>query len=337
MKNAPTKPTRNVLGTSDLEVAPLAIGCWVFAGDANWGVQSERDSTAVVHAALDSGLCLYDTAPGYGDGESERVLGQALEGRRDEAIIADKVPDNAMDAKAVRTACERSLQLLRTDHIDLYQVHWPSREVPFEETISALQRLQQEGKIRHIGVCNFGPADLEEWLAKGGEVVTNQLPYSLLFRAIEYDIQPLARDHRISVLPYCPLMQGLLTGKFADANAFPTTRARTRHFRNDRELTRHAEPGCEWETFAAIDRLRQVAQDLDVPMAGLSLAWLMAQETVGTVIMGARSIAQLEQNRDALAIEFTAELDQVLREATAEVKNRLGPNPDMWRTESRFR
>src|SRR3954470_8653850 len=139
-----------MLGQSGLKVSAYALGCWPFAGGSFWGEQDDAISIATVHAALDAGINFFDTAEAYESGTSERVLGQALVGRRDKAIIATKVAPNHLNADAVVAACEQSLRYLQTDYIDLYLIHWPNWKVPLTETVGALEKLKEQGKIRAI-------------------------------------------------------------------------------------------------------------------------------------------------------------------------------------------
>ena len=276
------------LGKTDITVSAVAMGCWALAGDALWGPQDDSDSIAAVHAALDLGVNLFDTAEGYGDGYSEMVLGKALAGRRREAVIATKVSPTHLSRDGIQKACERSLRRLNTDYIDLYQIHWASREVPIAETFAALEGLRSQGKVRAIGVCNFGVRDLSDFLAVG-RCETNQLPYSLLWRGIEFEIRQKCQDNEVGILCYSPLAQGLLTGKFASADDVPEGRARTRYFSKDRPLARHGEDGFEEDTFAAIDQIRRICARIDVPMAEVALAWLLHQPGVTSVRAGAKA------------------------------------------------
>ncbi|NLE46593.1 MAG: aldo/keto reductase [Chloroflexi bacterium] len=327
-----------MLGKTGIDVSVIAMGCWALAGDEAWGPQDESDSIATVHAALDVGVNLFDTAEGYGDGRSEEVLGKALVGRRDRAIIATKVSGNHLSAEGVVLACERSLKLLRTDTIDLYQIHWPSRQIPLAETLRALQRLREQGKIRAIGVCNFGLLDLKDLVDLGG-AESNQLPYSLLWRGIEHELQPRCQDVGMGILCYSPLAQGLLTGKFASPEDVPAGRARTRHFSKDRPLARHGEDGCEAETFAAIDEIRRICQRVGAPMAQAALAWLVAQDGVASVLAGARRPEQIEDNVRAAELDLPSEVIDALSAATARLKEALGANLDQYQgaATSRFR
>jgi myo-inositol catabolism protein IolS len=324
------------LGKSDLLVSVVAMGCWALAGDATWGPQAEADSVATVHAALDAGVSLFDTAEGYGGGDSETMLGRALAGRRHEAVIATKVSRANLSAAEVQQACENSLRRLQTDYVDLYQIHWPSRTVPLAETLEALDRLREQGKVRAIGVCNFGVLDLSDLLAIGW-AETNQLPYNLLWRAVEYEIRQKCVDEGIGILCYSALAQGLLTGKFSSPDEVPEGRARTRLFSVEWPQARHGEPGCEREVFAALEQIRYICTEIGQPMATVALAWLLHQPGVTSVIAGARRPDQIRQTVQAVDLALMPEILARLTEATEEVKHIIGPNPDMWQSVGRFR
>ena len=319
-------------------VSPIGLGFWGIVGGDYWGAQDEADTINAVHAALDAGINFFDTAEGYGDGYSEEMLGRALKGRRDEAIIASKVSQKNLARTDLRAACERSLKRLDTDYIDLYQVHWPSREVPFEDIMATLKDLQREGAIRVIGVSNFGELDMPEML-ECGRYDANQLPYSLLWRAIEFDIQPQCVEHNIGILPYSPLNQALLTGRYRNADEMPYSRTRTRHFKGGRRDSRHGTPGFEAETFAAVDAIREICADINQAMVHVALAWLLHKAAVPSVLAGARNQAQVESNVSAGNLSLSAETMQRLDDATVELKAKLGSDPDMWGTgaDSRYR
>ena len=217
-----------ILGQTDLTISVVGLGCWAFAGGTTWGFQSDSDSMDTIAAARDCGINFFDTAEAYGDGYSETVLGKALKKSRAAVIVASKFNAKSQQKSDVIEACERSLQRLQTDYIDLYQIHWPSRDVPFEETMDGLLTLKQQGKIRHIGVCNFGVKDLSDIL-KIADVVTNQLAYNLLWRAIEFEAIPFCRENGVDILSYSPLAQGL-SGRFRSADDVPIGRARTSIF-----------------------------------------------------------------------------------------------------------
>jgi aryl-alcohol dehydrogenase-like predicted oxidoreductase len=324
------------LGQTDLRVSVLALGCWPFAGGKYWGDQDDARSIATVHAALDAGINFFDTAEGYENGHSERVLGQALVGRRDQAIIATKVSPNHLRPEEVSAACEGSLRALQTDYIDLYQIHWPNHEVPLTETVGALQQLKAQGKIRAIGVSNFAVRDLSEMVALS-ECVTDQLPFSLLWRVIERAIQPLCIEHKVGIICYSPLAQGLLTGRYGTPEEVPDGLARTRWYNSKRAMAQHGEAGCETEVFAAIDGVRQIADELGQPMANVALAWVKQQPAVTSFLVGARNPDELQWNLPAAALTLSADVIQRLNTATEPVKIKLGDNPDMWLSPSRMR
>jgi aryl-alcohol dehydrogenase-like predicted oxidoreductase len=324
------------LGKTDITVSTMTLGCWAFAGGPLWGPQDDADSIATVHAALDAGITFFDTAEGYGRGHTETVLGQALAGRRDKVVIATKVGRGNLTSEGVQQACDNSLRRLQTDYIDLYQIHWRDHAIPLAETMEALEKLREQGKVRAIGVCNFGMQDMAE-LATAGRSETNQIPYSMLWRAIEFEIRQKCIEQGMGILPYSVLTQALLTGKYATPDDVPEGRARSRHFSKNRPQSRHSEDGCETETFAAIDRVRQISQRIGHPMANVSMAWLLQQPGITSIIVGARNPGQIKRNVEAVDLKLSPEIITELNEATDEVKQKLGPNPDMWQSQSRFR
>ena len=256
-------------------------------------------------------------------------MGKALGARRKDVLVASKVwPDKCAPAD-LRRACEDSLERLGTDRIDLYQVHWPVREVPFSDVYGELDRLKHEGKICEIGVSNFGSHDLDA-LMTVGTCVSDQLGYNLLFRAVEWEILPACARHGLGVLVYMPLLQGLLTGRWHAAEEVPMLRRRTRHFSSHREGTRHGEAGCEALTFDALAKIARVADALGVPMASLALAWLLANPEVSSVIVGGRRPEQLRRNLDAATMILTQDVRAELDSITEPLKTQLGSNADMW-------
>ena len=223
-------------GKFDWKLPVLGMGCWAYGGGEYWGAQSQQDVDAVVRCAVDRGCCFFDTAEVYNDGASETSLGLALRGiPRDKVILGTKISPSNTAPTTLREHCDASLRRLRTDYVDLYMVHWPitphsirhfttasppTPSVP--EAFHALMRLKGAGKVRHIGVSNFGAGKLDEALATGAEIVVNELPYSLLTRAIEREILPYCREKGIGVLGYMAMMQGIL----ADTYLAPRRRPR---------------------------------------------------------------------------------------------------------------
>lgn len=325
------------LGRSDLKVSAICMGCWALAGGQLWGDQDEQEAIDALHTALDVGVNFFDTAEGYGNGDSEIILGKAFKDRRDRAIIATKVSESHMRPVDLRKACEGSLQRLQTDYIDVYYLHWPSREVPFVETLAEMNRLKEEGKIRYVGCSNFGKQDLTRFLELQ-HVEVNQLAYNLLFRAIEYEIVPFCLEYEVSIAPYSPLLHGILTGKFGTIEDIPDERARTRHFSTEhRPMTRHGGPGAEAETARAIARIREICAGAGLEMTNVALAWLLAQPGVTTVIAGARSPEQIRTNAAVAEIALPADVEQALTKATEGLKAAFGTNADMWENETNSR
>ena len=326
------------LGNTDMQVSRIAFGCMSTVANPTYDGMEDREAVDAIRAAIDLGMNFIDTAPGYGNGASEELLGRALEGGyRDKAIVADKVNTPTLSADDVYAECEKSLKLLRTDRIDLYQIHWPKNVVPIQETLGAMQDLVKQGKVRALGVCNFGPIDLAEALEVCDDLVTNQISYSLLHRAVEFEVSQMCVDHGLGMLCYSPLAQALLAGKFDNADQVPDERARTRLFSQDRPQARHTEAGCETEAFAAVAEVRRVAERVGRSMADVSLAWLLQKPGVACVLVGASRVSQVERNAKAietvLSPEDVAELDRV----TEPVMQLLGANMDPWVTESRIR
>lgn len=325
------------LGDTGIEVSRMALGCWPFAGGKVWGPQDDDDSIAAVHASLDAGVNFFDTAEGYvDDANSEEVLGRALVGRRGDAVIATKISDANLHPSMVAERCEGSLDRMQTDYIDLYQIHWPNHDVAVADTMAELLKLQDSGKVRALGVCNFAVRDLTDIL-ECGVIVTDQLPYNLIWRALEFAIKPTCVANDVGIICYSPLQQGLLTGRYANADDVPAGLSRTRHFNRDREQAIHGEDGCEDETFAAIAAVLKVAEEVGEHPAKLSLAWLLAQEGVASLLVGARNAAEVALNTPSFDYDLPAGVEAALSAATDDLKQTLGENADFWRSPGRMR
>jgi aryl-alcohol dehydrogenase-like predicted oxidoreductase len=325
------------LGKTGIKVSEFALGCWPFSGGAVWGPQDDDVSIATVHAALDRGITFFDTAEGYDDdSHSEEVLGRALAGHRSEAVIATKISPPHLVPGMVEETCDASLRRLQSDYIDLYQIHWPNHDVPIEDSLAALLKLQDAGKIRSIGVCNFGIQDLSGAL-ESAEIVTDQLPYNLLWRPIEVEISPKCLDNNVGLICYSPLAQGLLTGRYASPNDVPDGLSRSRLFSKDRPLAKHGENGCETETFDAIARVIAVADRLGEHPAKIALSWLRSRPGITALLVGARSPEELDLNVPAFEYDLPDGIAEELEAATEPVLANLGSNADMWNSENRMR
>lgn len=308
------------LGRTEIEVSVVCCGTMAMCPHPTYGPSDDAESINAIHAALEAGINFFDTAEGYAAGYAEDVLGRALERRRGEAVIATKVSASNLKPADLARACEESLRRLRTDHIDLYQVHWPSRKVPFAESAEALEKLREAGKVRAWGVSNFGRLDMKGALEVAAPE-SNQLPYSLLWRAIEHDVLPLCDESALSIICYSPMAQGILTGKYAVPTDVPAQRRRARYCRDDViELS-----------FDVVNEVRAISNEIDEPMSAIALAWVLARPGVTAVIAGARNAEQVSENVLAGNLLLPEGLLERLDRVSLLLKNALDNNPDMWR------
>ncbi|WP_169949148.1 aldo/keto reductase [Microbispora sp. H11081] len=310
-----TEMTYRRLGDSGLVVSALGLG------GNNFGGRLDLDATrAVVDAALDAGVTLIDTADIYG--ESETLLGEVLKGRRDQVVLATKFGGDVRGANGpdwgargsrryVRLAVERSLRRLKTDWIDLYQLHFPDPSTPVEETLSVLTDLVREGKVRYVGSSNFKSWQVTDadWIARTGgfeRFVSAQNEYSLLDRGVERELVPALLHHGVGLLPYFPLANGLLTGKYRRGEEPP---AGTRLAGRPQYLTD--------ARFAVVERLREFAERQGVTLLDLAIGGLLAQPAVSSVIAGATRPEQVKANVAAAAWRpdeaALAELNEIAR------------------------
>lgn len=312
------------LGTSDVWISPVVMGMWQ-AGKEMWTGIDDTETKKALRAAVDAGINAFDTAEMYGKGHSERLLAAATAGVRDQVVYMTKVFPNHLAHDQVIAACNRSLKNLKTDRIDLFQVHWPSgtwgsRPVPIEETMRALERLKAEGKVRAVGVSNFARAQLEE-AAGFGRIDTLQPPYSLFWRQAERDAIPYCEANGITVLAYSPMAQGLLTGKFGPGHRFEAGDHRAKH--------RLLQPELYARVQQALERLRPIAARNKLSLAQLALAWVIFRPAV-CAVAGARNAAQVRENALAADVvlpgEDLAEMDAIGRSVT----ERLDDNPVQW-------
>jgi myo-inositol catabolism protein IolS len=294
---------------SGLVLSRIVAGGWQAGRDLWVGIDDDQ-SVAAFQAALDAGITSFDTAEEYGGGHSERVIARALGHRRREIVLATKVSWDHLRRDQIALACERSLRNLGTDVIDLYQIHWPagtfgSERVPLSESMEALVRLREAGKIRAIGCSNFDSAQLREACALG-PVDTLQPAYSLLWRHAERELLPLCRAHGVAVLAYSPLAQGLLAGTLA-ADAQPPEG-------DNRRDNRLFQPPLRAKARAVVEAMRPLAAARGITLAQLALAWVAGQPATAAVA-GARTPAQVRENAAAgdviLEPELRAQLDEL--------------------------
>lgn len=312
------------LGTSGIEISPIVMGTWQ-AGKRGWVGIEDSEIIKALQAAFAAGITTFDTAEIYGDGYSERLLGEALTGLRDKIVLATKVFPNHLKYEQVIAACDRSLQNLKTDYIDLYQIHWASGAfkseiVPIEESMRALNDLKSQGKIRAIGVSNFSKQQLEE-AAQFGRIDSLQPPYSLFWRHVEADAMPYCQANQISILAYSPMAQGLLTGKFGREDRFPPEDNRSQNKLFQGENYQRAQD--------ALDRLRPIAAELNCTLGQLALAWAIAQpQTVA--IAGARNSEQVLSNARAAEVKIPNNIMEQMDAIARQVTDYLDDRPVMW-------
>lgn len=320
---------KSVLGKSGIQVSSLSLGTWAFAGGKLWGDSDDRQAIDTIHCALDSGINLIDTAERYGNGKSEEVVGLALKGRRSDAVLATKVYTDALHYDDVITHCEASLKRLRTDYIDLYQIHWPNPNIPLDETYGAFEDLKKAGKIRASGICNGGPTCMRE-LRESYDVAMNQLPYSLIWRIGEKKLIPAAVQSGVSVWAYSPLAQGLLTGKFRCVEDVPLGRRETRFYSGAWKQGRHNDPGFEQDVFAFIDELMVFCGKTGYGPTEIAMNFLKRRECVKSVLVGSRSAKQLRQNIAAYEKAIPASLMEEIEAKSEPLKEIMGDNADLW-------
>jgi myo-inositol catabolism protein IolS len=328
------------LGESDVRVSRIVLGCWAFGGDAFWGPQEDKDSLDTVSAALEQGINFVDTAEGYGEnGKAESVVGKALKGRRSRAVVATKAYGDSLRPENLEKACDASLARLQTDYIDLYYIHWFNPSVPVEETLECMGRLKSKGKIRAIGICNFGPKHLARISPIREEygISVHQLPYSLFWRAIEYEILPRSIEQKMQIVTYSSLAQGLLTGAYAKIEDVPDHLKITRFYESTRVNAAHGEHGCEAEIFQALSELKKISAEVGIALPLLAVGWNLGQPGVSSVLVGARTPAEIVQNAKAAETRLDQDILRRLRALSEPTKRKLGRNPDMWVGEEKSR
>ena len=286
------------LGQTDLEVSGIGFGAWGIGGAPFWNSEGDKKSERAILRAVDEGINFFDTAPVYGFGHSEELLGKTLEPVRDDVIIAskfgliwkkEKVSSISRDCSrsSILKEIDLSLKRLRTDRIDLYQVHWPDSAVTQEETIETLLELQDKGKIRYFGVSNYSIEELNACM-NVAQISSLQTQYSLLERSNDNEIIPFCREHHIGILAYSPLASGVLTGKYDKKTQFTDWRSRG-------ILGQFS--GAEYErNIDKVDRLKKVARKTNGTCARLAIKWLISQPVTASALVGVKNEKQVTEN-----------------------------------------
>lgn len=308
------------LGNSNVSITPVTMGAWAIGGWM-WGGNEEKDSIAAIRAYVANGVTSIDTAPVYGFGYSEELVGKAIKNyNRDKVQILTKfgmvwdreagdfamnsTDNNGNPIKVYRYAgydkiisdVELSLQRLQTDYVDLIQLHWPDTTTPIEEPMRAMEKLLKDGKAKAIGVCNYNAAQLAE-AEQTVKLNSNQVPYSMLRRHIEADVIPYAQQHNLSIIAYSPMERGLLTGKYKGAETLGEGDHRNSYFKRfDMEKVQKL-----------LGNLKELSTKYTVSVSQLVLAWTFHQPTVAAALAGARNAQQAEENAKTMHIKISEE------------------------------
>lgn len=315
------------LGNSDLVLTTVGLGAWAIGGPwlIGWGPQDDGDSIKTILTALDRGINWIDTAPIYGHGHSEQVVGKALKQTSHKPIIATKcglIWDEksericCLKKESIRKECEQSLRRLGADVIDLYQIHWNQPTEDIEQAWEELARLKEQGKVRHIGVSNFTAEQLEI-IGKIHPVASIQPPYSMLRRDVEENLLNYCGEKNIGVIVYSPMQKGLLTGKFDKKRVANLPEGD--HRKNDRQFQ---EPYFS-TTLDLVEKLRPIAQRNKITLAQLAIAWVLRRKEVTAAIVGARRPEQTTETSLASDIDLSTDDMEEIEELIARRNNMI--------------
>jgi aryl-alcohol dehydrogenase-like predicted oxidoreductase len=309
------------VGKSALPVSPIAFGAWAIGGWM-WGGADNKDSLRAIHACLDYGISSIDTAPIYGFGLSEELVGEAIRGKRDQYEILTKCgmrwegtrgeyfftsnDNNGVQREiytysgreSIISECEDSLKRLGTDYIDLYQVHWPDKTTPIEEAMEAFRILLEQGKIRAAGVSNYS-VDQMNRASSVVHLTSNQVPYSMVRRDIEADVIPWCLENNCGILAYSPLQRGLLTGKITPDYPFAPgdSRPESGYFKINNLI----------KTNNFLDKIKPLAEEKNCTLSQLVIAWTLYQPGISVALVGARTEEQVKQNAGAMEVKLSAD------------------------------
>jgi len=317
------------LGQSDVKVSPVIFGAWAIGGWM-WGGTEEKESIAAIRASVEAGANTIDTAAVYGMGYSEELVGRAIKGIRDKVIIATKCgmrwdtaegtdpwqqKDNQGRDITIRKnsrrdsiihECELSLKRLGVETIDLYQIHWPDTSTPVEESMKAMVKLKEQGKIRAIGVSNYDAKWLSDAM-KVAPLASDQPPFSLIQRKIEKEVLPFCRQHNIGVIVYSPLERGLLAGAVSPDRKFPPGDHRAGH--------KYFTVENRKRVLAALGKIKTIAQRHGASLAQLAINWTVHEPGITAALVGARNAEQATHNAQALTFKLTDEERAQIRTA----------------------
>ena len=315
-------------GRTGLEVSPITLGSWPMSGD-RYGRIEDTEAVRTIHVALDQDITSFDTAPAYGAGHAEETLGAAMVGRRDQAVITTKCgigptstgqPGRNASRASMLREIDDSLRRLRTDHVEVYLVHWPDPNTPLEETMATMDEIQRAGKTRLVGVSNFD-VPLLEACRKLRPIDVLQVGYKLFDRRMEREVLPYCREHAIGVMAYGSLAYGLLTGGFSEDTTFEPADWRSNG-------VAFGQPILRADNFRhnvrLVNRLRdEVARPKGLTVAQLALAWVVRNPAVTTAMVGARVPAEIEENVGAANVQLSeadvAQIESIMDQAAGRV------------------
>jgi len=295
------------LGSEGPAVSVIGFGAWA-AGGSGWGTVDDGQTVAAIRRSVELGATFIDTAEVYGAGHSEEIVAEAVAGMgRDDFFLATKVSGDDLSPTAIKRAIDGSLRRLGLDYVDLYQMHWPDPRSDVQESMQAMADLVRDGKVRFVGASNFG-VELMRQCLEVRRLDSLQPPLNLLEREIETEILPFCRENGIGVVVYSPMAKGLLTGKYQEGDRLPASDVRG------------SDPLFQGETFRrnlrVIDRLRSVAERLDVTLGQLAVAWTLSRPGVTVSIVGAKRPSQVDENVGAADCHLTdndlAEIEDIL-------------------------
>jgi aryl-alcohol dehydrogenase-like predicted oxidoreductase len=315
------------MGSSDLKVSAIGFGCWEMGGQ-HYGGTDDAEVSRAIHRAIDLGVTLYDTAPNYGFGGSEEVLGRALGAKRKDIILVSKTciswdpvtHTTKFDGRysTTKRLNEESLKRLGTDYLDLLLVHWPDADTPIEETMRAIEELRQEGKARYVGVSNYTSYELGI-ARKHAPICANQVGFNMFDRRWQREMFPTAKELGVGIMAYGPMAHGLLTGTMKKDNVF-----------GEQDWRRHGMlfgqrifgPNLA-QNLDVVEKLKGVAERLDTSLPRLALAWVLRDDRVSVALSGCRTVGEIEENVRALDIKIPddalTEIDEILKGAAGQV------------------
>ena len=327
----------NKLAKSEIPVSVITFGAWV-TGGLFWGGADKAQSVKAIHKAIDYGITSIDTAPVYGFGESERIVGEAIKGKRDKVQIFTKYGlrwdlkkgsyyFDIADHKGKRSSiyryagrdsiiyeCEQSLKRLGTDYIDLYQMHWPDLTTPIEESMEVINKLISEGKVRAAGVSNYSAGQLKA-ASLTAQICSDQVPYSMVKRDIEKELIPYCLKNNVSILAYSPLERGVLTGKITPGYKFRPgdNRSESPYF-TGRNLD---------NINAFLDSIKPLARERNITLSQLVINWTIQQPGITSVLVGLRNSGQVDENAKAIEFRLSKEEINVIGSKLGRLKLRL--------------